>query len=57
MDGWKGCRNPGEQQLPYEEHYLTTKDGVIIHCWFIPQGNTVPTHHWLASSHELFCFV
>lgn len=40
-----GCRNPGEQQLPYEEHYLTCKDGVIIHCWFIPQDNRkdVPT--------------
>jgi pimeloyl-ACP methyl ester carboxylesterase len=35
-----GFRDPMESyQLPYEDCYITTKDGVRIHCWLILQEN------------------
>jgi len=39
-------RSPAEQQLPYEEFFLTTSDNVLIHTWFLPHptlSRTAPT--------------
>ncbi len=34
---YHGCRLPTEQGLPFEEYFLRTEDGVLIHTWFIPR--------------------
>jgi len=36
-----GMRSPSEIRLPFEEHYITTKDNVKIHSWLIKQDNDV----------------
>jgi len=33
----RGFRDPGEYQLPYEDCYIATKDGVRIHAWLVLQ--------------------
>jgi len=32
--------NPLQIGLKYTEHYITTKDNVKLHAWFIPSANT-----------------
>jgi len=41
----QGLRNPGEVGLPYEDVWLRTSDGVLIHGWFIknPRSSQVPS--------------
>jgi hypothetical protein len=34
-----GLRSPAELQLPFEEHYISTKDSVLIHAWLVLQDN------------------
>lgn len=35
----KGMRVPSEQGLPFEEYFIPTVDGVLLHAWLIPQEN------------------
>lgn len=47
----QGYRHPGEAGMPYEEAYLPTEDGMMLHVWFIPQklkrSVKCPTLLWL----------
>jgi len=39
-------RSPAEQQIPYQEYFLTTSDNILIHTWFLPHQThktTAPT--------------
>lgn len=33
----KGLRHPEERGLPYEEIWVKTVDGIMLHCWLIKQ--------------------
>jgi abhydrolase domain-containing protein 13 len=32
-----GYKNPLEREIPYEDHTITTKDGLKLHAWFMQQ--------------------
>lgn len=31
-----GCTLPSEHGLPFEEYFIQTRDGAVLHSWFIP---------------------
>ncbi|XP_026190240.1 protein bem46, partial [Cyclospora cayetanensis] len=41
----KGLHHPGERNLPYEDVYIRTRDGITLHGWILRQPNAkhVPT--------------
>jgi abhydrolase domain-containing protein 13 len=56
-DNPPGFRNPAEMQMPYEDVYVRTSDGIRVHSWLIKQpqkSQRVPTivffhgkHSWM----------
>jgi fermentation-respiration switch protein FrsA (DUF1100 family) len=34
-------RSPAERNMPYEDEYLTTRDGQRLHCWMITQAGAL----------------
>ncbi|KAL8269737.1 hypothetical protein Esti_006336 [Eimeria stiedai] len=41
----RGLHNPGERNLPFEDVFIRTRDGLTLHGWLLPQPNAkqVPT--------------
>ncbi len=35
-----GYRSPADHDMPYEDVYLTTSDGLRLHAWFVKQPET-----------------
>src|SRR5690606_16157187 len=35
----RGSKLPSEHNLPYEEYFIRTSDGVMLHSWLIAQNN------------------
>lgn len=36
-----GSRLPSEQGLPFEEYYIQTADGAVLHSWLIPRPDRI----------------
>jgi abhydrolase domain-containing protein 13 len=59
-DNPPGFRNPAQMQLPYEDVYVRTTDGIRLHSWLIKQqniSNQVPTIVFFHGKQSFVCNV